>query len=256
MKKKNKCISIIFTLIIFINNIVSFPVYGVESKESYLVNKNGETYGNLLTAKKIGYEPDLIEAIGISGVEGYVKRVELNLEEPSNPIEAINQTRNLKSRTINLYNEDGITVVDSFVVEKPLITNSSARSTTRSDFVYGNPGPVSLNGLNYETIAGIRSIWRGVTGITSVATIDGRMIPAGHVGVKVRIIKKSDGKLVKESEFLHNTTSRTELSISDSHTSLWVNEEYYNEGFVRIHDGMNYITYSTYHSPTVTPTWI
>ena len=39
----------------------------------YSVNSRGETYGSTLLAEVVGYEPDLISAIGVDGVEGYIR---------------------------------------------------------------------------------------------------------------------------------------------------------------------------------------
>lgn len=39
----------------------------------YSVNSRGETYGSTLLAEVVGYEPDLISAVGVDGVEGYIR---------------------------------------------------------------------------------------------------------------------------------------------------------------------------------------
>lgn len=39
----------------------------------YSVNSKGETYGSTMLAEVVGYEPDLISAVGVDGVEGYIR---------------------------------------------------------------------------------------------------------------------------------------------------------------------------------------
>lgn len=41
--------------------------------QAFPVNRNGESYGDVEMAKHIGYNPDLIAAIGNGGVEGYLR---------------------------------------------------------------------------------------------------------------------------------------------------------------------------------------
>lgn len=43
----------------------------------YPVNANGESYGSTLLFDIVGEEPDLIQAEGMDGTEGYVRKTEL-----------------------------------------------------------------------------------------------------------------------------------------------------------------------------------
>lgn len=255
MKKFKNIIAIVITIVIFANSFSMFSASAAIQDKRYLTNRNGETYGNLLTAISIGYEPDLIEAIGINGVEGYVKSADLNLPMPSSPSEAVQATKNATSRTINLYDKDGKTVIDSFQIDVPsVISDTSILSKSSNDFVYGDYGYGTANGISFSNYSGIRAIWRGVRGVTGVGTTQASVkFPAGHVGVKIRIIKQSNGKLVRESDYAYNETSTTAFSAVDEHTSFLA-ERYYNLGYTRVHNGMDYWTYSTFQSPSIYPT--
>lgn len=52
--------------------------FDMELQQEYNINSDGETYGSALSEYTIGYEPDLIAAIGTDGVEGYIKNEDLN----------------------------------------------------------------------------------------------------------------------------------------------------------------------------------
>lgn len=45
---------------------------GLGSVNGYSVNSHGRTYGSTMLADVVGYEPDLISAVGVDGVEGYI----------------------------------------------------------------------------------------------------------------------------------------------------------------------------------------
>lgn len=80
-------------------------------------NQNGEIYGSELFLSEIGVEPDLILAIGINNVCGYVRASDL---EPviNSPEEALEYQQTLEpSKTIPLYEEDGTTIIGSFVID-------------------------------------------------------------------------------------------------------------------------------------------
>lgn len=69
--------------------------------KSYPVNSHGETYGSTMLADVIGYEPDLISAIGVDGVEGYIRYSDVRAGAYHAPV-------------ISLYNQEGI-VIGTFV---------------------------------------------------------------------------------------------------------------------------------------------
>lgn len=85
--------------------------------EGYKVNDNGESYGSALDEEFIGGEPDLIEAVGIGDVQGYVRAADFEVENDT-PMEASeNSFSNGESddETIPLYNKEG-TVIGKFKI--------------------------------------------------------------------------------------------------------------------------------------------
>lgn len=97
----------------------------------YEVNVNGQTYGNVNPElpPELQVYPDLIAAIGIDDVEGYVYASDLNGDQPKNPEEAIAYMENLEQEietakltrqeyldTIPLYDSDGVTIIGAFPI--------------------------------------------------------------------------------------------------------------------------------------------
>lgn len=83
-----------------------------EGVTEYAVNAAGETYGSAMMADVIGYEPDLISAVGDNGVSGYVRRDDFN-PEINNPKEAYEYTINhTEPSVIAVYDLEG-NVIDS-----------------------------------------------------------------------------------------------------------------------------------------------
>lgn len=78
---------------------------------AYPVNQNGETYGNDLMAQNLGYEPDLMAAIGTEGQEGYVREEDFPGADVTTPEKAVAYMEHLKSlpspHTIPLYDQEG-----------------------------------------------------------------------------------------------------------------------------------------------------
>ena len=86
----------------------------ISTSASHLqTNQTGLTYGSALFSET---EPDLILAEGISGNIGYVKSSDLNGPMPVSAYAAI-QIQTSQSRVIPVYESDGITVIDTFVID-------------------------------------------------------------------------------------------------------------------------------------------
>lgn len=82
------------------------------------VNENNEIYGSEYFLEQYDIHPDLISAIGDNGNEGYVKATDLEEPEPNSLADAVKYQKNLQSeRKINLYENDGITVIGTYTVE-------------------------------------------------------------------------------------------------------------------------------------------
>ena len=61
----------------FDSTLSTLAVTTLESDGSYPTTASGETYGSELLANQVGEIPDLISAIGVNGIEGYVRANEL-----------------------------------------------------------------------------------------------------------------------------------------------------------------------------------
>jgi len=86
----------------------------------YKVNVHGKSYGSIFDSKSPTQEPDLIQAIGINGKTGYVRNEDLNPPLPKNPQEALAQQKAAETpKRIPVYAEDGVTVIDTFIVGGP-----------------------------------------------------------------------------------------------------------------------------------------
>ena len=83
---------------------------------TYPRNERGQTYGSALHATSPNTEPDLIQAVGVGGIVGYVRKVDLEEPSPRTPDEALARQRSgtRRARTIPLYAVNGKTVIGLF----------------------------------------------------------------------------------------------------------------------------------------------
>lgn len=82
-------------------------------------NASGQTYGSGMDATSPYNMPDLVQAIGVGGIEGYVRLADLNGPMPQTPAQAIALMKDTKSGTVRqipLYAQDGKTVIGVFDV--------------------------------------------------------------------------------------------------------------------------------------------
>lgn len=86
------------------------------TESPYPVNANGETFGSGFGAWDGG--PDLIVAYGDDGELGYVRAEDLEDPQPSSVDEAL-ELNKIGPRVINLYAEDGTTIIGRFTVGPP-----------------------------------------------------------------------------------------------------------------------------------------
>lgn len=97
----------------------------LDANGDYPMNSAGQTYGSALVADVVGYEPDLISAVGTEGGEGYVLADDLD-PAVSSPVEALAYMVSFNdNRTIPLYDVDGheigtfeLTAIDPDTVAK------------------------------------------------------------------------------------------------------------------------------------------
>jgi len=86
----------------------------LDKNGDYPVNSKGEAYGSLLLASVVGYEPDLVSAIGTDDVEGYLRIEDMvpNIRTPEEA-EAYMETY-YEDSVLPLYNSEG-GVIGTFV---------------------------------------------------------------------------------------------------------------------------------------------
>ena len=119
---------------IAVGSAFAVDVWIKKAPPEYKTNESGQTYGNVdpFVEPAAQATPDLIAAIGLDGIEGYVYAYDLDGEQPNNPDEAAVYMENLEKeiqnakdagwdhlRYIPLYKEDGKTVVGQFGISYP-----------------------------------------------------------------------------------------------------------------------------------------
>lgn len=100
-----------------------------ETKSTYVVNTNGQTYGSTASYTLILCNQDLILAEAIDGTRGYVYESDLNADRASSPEELVALAEKNKkiweaapvgqvvvSRYIPVYEADGKTVIGEFPI--------------------------------------------------------------------------------------------------------------------------------------------
>lgn len=89
---------------------IEFFVPSVEEvrEHGYPVNENGETYGPAI--KDSDESPDLI-LVKYGDSYGYVRKTELDDDGVTTPEEAVDRMQNYQPRKINVYMQDGVTVI-------------------------------------------------------------------------------------------------------------------------------------------------
>ena len=83
-------------------------------QEDIMTNQAGELCGPAPLAQDMGIQLDLILAIGVSGVEGYIRASDDWIPLPSSEEEIVEWMSTRRVKTIPVYAVDGITVIDSF----------------------------------------------------------------------------------------------------------------------------------------------
>lgn len=83
---------------------------------AYRVNQNGETYGSELLNEVVGASPELIAAVGVDGVRGYI-RMEDRIPDLSTPEKlAAHEAQMTQDREIPLYDVNG-NVIGTYLIE-------------------------------------------------------------------------------------------------------------------------------------------
>lgn len=132
--------------------------------DEYPVNSNGKTYGSAVLSEIVGYEPDLIYAMGTKGQLGFIKQEDITPADTDTPEKALAymETRPEKY-TIPLYNLEE-EVIGEFEISADFVTASTLEEAkeimlTRGVNTYSGPVeqtslvngkfPVNINGETY-----------------------------------------------------------------------------------------------------------
>lgn len=91
--------------------------------EGIQVNSSGETFGSMLFVTNYEDRPDLIAAVGVDGVEGYIRKSDFDGEMPSSPEEAVKLMHSPEylytARVVPLYDSEGKKVIGKFRIDPP-----------------------------------------------------------------------------------------------------------------------------------------
>ena len=134
-KKKNFISFVLVFVLLLSTTVVSASAkYGESSTsedinssqstvEGIQVNSSGETFGSMLFVTNYEDRPDLIAAVGVDGVEGYIRKSDFDGEMPSSPEEAVKLMHSPEylytARVVPLYDSEGKNVIGEFRMEPP-----------------------------------------------------------------------------------------------------------------------------------------
>ena len=113
----------------------------LDENGDYPVNSKGEAYGSAMLASVVGYEPDLISAIGTDGVEGYL-RLEDTIANIRTPEEAASYMETYyEDNVLPLYNSEG-EVIGTFVEDLNPGISADSMEEMQQKIANGLPTPL------------------------------------------------------------------------------------------------------------------
>lgn len=248
MKRINLRITTILSLILFLFSLGT-PAFAT-SVDAYPVNSRNETYGSGLFASSEQGLPDLLLAVGDSGVTGYVRTCELERADDSLANVLSRSSLGVFSYTIPVYEADGITIIDSYTVGGVTI---STADETRSDWATSQPWTNTDIGCQGTFTSYIKRGWFKVTGKASVQAH--QSMGVGELGAQVHIYR-SDGALVDSSAMDYSTKATDYFEVKYSYNGE-AGTYYYAKGTLKLWNRTlnKYWTFNTYTTPYVTPSW-
>lgn len=251
MKRINLRIVTILSLVLFLCSLGT-PAFAA-STGSYQLNRNNETYGSGLFASSDQSLPDLMLAVGDSGITGYVRTSDLQKEDDSLSdvlAETAARTADVSSYTIPVYKEDGITIIDSYTVGGVTI---STENETRSGWATSRPWTNATVGCQGTFTSYIKSGWFKVTGKASVEAH--QSMGVGELGAQVHIYR-SDGALVASSAMDYSTSATTDFEVTYTYNGD-AGTYYYARGVLKMwnRELNKYWVFSANITPNVTPSW-
>jgi len=119
------------------SNAVENGAYISAAQEpSYPRNSKGETYGNNSLAQALGYEPDLVAALGTEGQSGYIRERDIPGADVSNPEEAAEYMEWRKTQPsiimIPLYDQEGDVIGTFGVSNSPSVDYDSLEEARKA----------------------------------------------------------------------------------------------------------------------------
>lgn len=257
----------VVTLLLVFVMLMSCTAYSfaASAANTYRTNAAGETYGTLAQAETIGYESDLILAVGENDVTGYVKSADLNAENDLSPQEAVelqNQriAEGYMGTYVPLYDKDGETVIGRFLIA--FDEDDIARSDNATAFANNasnRSGP--LNSYYVVCPNDTFLIWSemskanmGVRGHTFIRVTTSPTAPVGYMGAKARVFRADDNALVRETNWYYNDVPRQEFEVNAYYFTV-TNNAYYAQGYTREFNEEidNYWTHVTNRSANINP---
>ncbi|MBR3971042.1 MAG: hypothetical protein IKJ87_08195 [Ruminococcus sp.] len=99
-----------------------------EEENQYEVNENGQTYGSNPDATSLEELPDLVAVLGDNGNEGYIYAADFWSAVLSSPEEALAMQESYAPRVFDVYESDGVTVIDTFTEGDRTVQNESEQA--------------------------------------------------------------------------------------------------------------------------------
>lgn len=235
----------VVTLLLVFVMLMSCTAYSfaASAANTYRTNAAGETYGTLAQAETIGYESDLILAVGENDVTGYVKSADLNAENDLSPQEAVElqKQRIAEGYTgtyVPLYDKDGETVIGRFLIAfdeediarsdnaTAFANNASNRSDPPNSYYVVCPNDTFLIWSEMSKRFG------GVRGHTFIRVTTSPSVPKGFMGAKARVFRADDDALVRETSWYYNEAPEREFEVSGYYATV-TNNAFYARGYTR-----------------------
>lgn len=234
----------VVTLLLVFVMLMSCTAYSfvASAANTYRTNAAGETYGTLAQAETIGYESDLILAVGENDVTGYVKSADLNAENNLSPQEAVelqNQriAEGYTGTYVPLYDKDGETVIGRFLIafdEDDIVRSDKlvALAGDNDKPALSKPYDVVCPNHTYSIWSEIIKEAGGVRGFSCVRITTSPTAPIGYMGAKARVIRANDNALVRDTNWYYNDTTDATFKVSGYYFSVTHNA-FYAQGYTK-----------------------
>ena len=249
--KVKKLLCIVMSVILLVLCTSSVYAENYPYNATYKINENGESYGTDAQSLLVGYEADLILAVGENGFVGYVRSTDLDdgIDSPTE-VQSSNTADTVKY--IPLYSSDGETIIDRFAI----LLNVQEKVSTRAivEYSYGDDGSVKTSEYTCSFASAIADCTNGVRGKTTI-WFKGK-VDAKWIGVQARVYRASDDALVAFSPYKYNSTDSSPFEYNVYHFTIKTYEAYYSQGIVRTWcpSISEYVTTKSSRSPNINPT--